>query len=304
MTVHCQPTPQLSSWSTDRFSASRVDLRDAFTNQPPDPDFVLPGLPVGSVGAIVSPGATGKSYILATTCLSIATGLDLGEIWGETPVCGPVVYVGLEDPRDVMKTRLHAVGKVLPPSLREKAADNAHIILMLGEGFTVATRNQGQIVAHDALRALEAHLMTLRPRLLVLDTLIRCISTGGINESDNGEMAAVLALFEGVAARVGCAIIFAHHTSKSTSLNGLGDAPQAARGASTITDNARWQANLIGMSKEEASKLIKGNEGNRRRFVRLEVPKKNYGPPWRERWLYRGEGGVLTHRANGPDGRL
>lgn len=304
MTVQVLPAPTPSSWSVERFSAFRVDLGEAFTNQPPDPDFVLPGLPVGAVGTVVSPGATGKSFLLVTTCLSIASGFDLGEIWGQTPKCGPIVYIGLEDPHDVMSKRLHAMGSVLPRELHERAFDNAHVILMLGEGFAAATRKQGEIVAHEALLALEAHLMGIRPRLLVLDTLIRCISAGGLNESDNGEMAAVLGLFEGVAKRVGCAIVLAHHTSKATSLNGLGDAQQAARGASAITDNARWQANLIGMSKEEAPKLIRGDEVNRRRYVRLEMPKKNYGEPWQERWLYRGEGGVLSYRSTGPDGRL
>ena len=39
------------------------DLRSAFVEPPKPLDFVLPGLPVGCVGALVSPGGVGKSML-------------------------------------------------------------------------------------------------------------------------------------------------------------------------------------------------------------------------------------------------
>ncbi|QRM35850.1 helicase RepA family protein [Microvirga sp. VF16] len=297
------PVPDTTPiWTPSSFEAFGIDLMSAFTTMPPPPDFVLPGLPMGTIGVLVSPGATGKSVLAAMSCLSVAAGADIGHIWNAEIEPGPAVYVGIEDPKDVLQGRLHHIGqslrKDLPPEVFQRAAENAHFFAMPGEGFAIATRRNGLIVPHDSFKALEARLMAMpvTPRILVLDTLNRCIATGGICESDNGDMGAVVGIVEGTAKRVGCAGILLHHTSKSTALNGQGDAQQAARGASAITDNARWQANLIGMSKEEARKLLpKGDEAKRRSYVRLELTKVNYCSPPDERWLKRGEGGVLSY---------
>ena len=47
-----------------------------------------------------------------------------------------------------------------------------------------------------------------------------------------------------------------------------GDAQQASRGSSVLTDNARFQGNLVGMSQGEA-KEFDVDESRRRFFVRL-----------------------------------
>lgn len=39
-----------------------LDIMAAFTNEPPELDFIWPGFLAGTVGALVAPGATGKSF--------------------------------------------------------------------------------------------------------------------------------------------------------------------------------------------------------------------------------------------------
>lgn len=51
-----------------------IDLRAAFENQPPVLDFIWPGFLAGTVGALVAPGATGKSFWALEAAMSVACG--------------------------------------------------------------------------------------------------------------------------------------------------------------------------------------------------------------------------------------
>lgn len=54
-----------------------LDLEDCFLNQAPELDMVLPGLLNGTVGSIVAPGATGKSWLALEIALNLAAGVDM-----------------------------------------------------------------------------------------------------------------------------------------------------------------------------------------------------------------------------------
>ena len=104
---------------------------------------------------------------------------------------------------------------------------------------------------------------------------------------------------------LGCAVLFVHHTSKSAAFQEAGDLQQASRGSSVLVDNVRWQAYLATMTKKEAQQLGVSPDQSQH-YVRFGVSKSNYVPPLPERWLMRGEGGVLhparldvTRRAGG-----
>lgn len=102
-----------------------------------------------------------------------------------------------------------------------------------------------------------------------------------------------MAEVEQLIAPTGTAALVLHHTSKATALQGQGDAQQAARGASAITDNARWQCNLVTMDPAEAEKRgVPPDE--RRSWVRASVTKVNYAAAPPDRWMRRGPGGVLA----------
>jgi hypothetical protein len=258
-----------------------IDILKAFREEPPPLDFVLPGLVRGTVGAIVSPGGTGKSMLALEIAILVASGFDLSGIAGEkTFPVGKVVFLAAEDPEVAILQRLHALGKMLPDDVRVKLSENLIIEPLLGKLPNVMNQKW-----FDAIKRVSEG-----SRLLILDTLRRFHIS---DENDSGEMSQVIGQLEAISAPNDCATIFAHHSSKSAALTGQGDQQQASRGSSVLVDNIRWQMYLAGMTKDEASKF-KIAEERRGYFVRTGVSKQNYGSPTQELWLLRVDGGVLT----------
>jgi len=62
-----------------------VDVGYRFETPPPDLDFVWPGFLAGSVGALVAPGATGKSFWALEAMMSIACSVAGGDLAGLNP---------------------------------------------------------------------------------------------------------------------------------------------------------------------------------------------------------------------------
>jgi hypothetical protein len=76
-----------------------LDIMTAFENDPPELDFVLPGYLTGTVGALVAPGATGKSFFALEAAMSIACSVAGGDLLGlQPPRSGRVVYLAGEEP--------------------------------------------------------------------------------------------------------------------------------------------------------------------------------------------------------------
>lgn len=257
-----------------------IDILQAFAEPPPPLDFVLPGLLAGTVGAIVSPGGAGKSMLSLELATMVATGLDLsGFGGGVVRPLGKVVFMAAEDPQDALQHRLHALGMHVPAKTRQQLADGLQIIPLVGK--------QANIEAKAWLQFIES--WADGTRLMFLDTLRRFHQ---LDENDSGQMARLIGILEGVAARTGCTILFLHHASKSAAMNGQGDMQQASRGSSVLVDNIRWQMYLAGMSKAEAEKA-KIEDDKRGLYVRAGISKQNYGPPISDFWMERAEGGVL-----------
>ena len=72
-----------------------LDIMAAFTNEPPELDFVLPGFLAGSVGALFSPGATGKSFLVLEAAMGVACSVAGGDLLNLQPGhTGRVIYLG------------------------------------------------------------------------------------------------------------------------------------------------------------------------------------------------------------------
>jgi regulatory protein RepA len=55
-----------------------IDIMGAFETEPPELDFIWPGFLSGTVGALVAPGATGKSFWALEAAMAVAApGADL-----------------------------------------------------------------------------------------------------------------------------------------------------------------------------------------------------------------------------------
>ena len=256
---------------------SRIDIMDSFTSAPPVLDFVFDGLLAGTVGGIVAPGGAGKSMLALALAALISSGHDptsggLPQIGGT----GRVMYLPAEDPAEVIQHRLHHLGRLLPEYARFAVAENLTIDPLLG--------CIPDLCSNEWLESLIAGAEG--QRLMIIDTLRRFHQE---DENDNGRMTYVIQRLEQIPKRTGCTVLFLHHTSKFGSQSGD---QSASRGASSITDNCRWQANLITMSVEEAAKRDVKDQC-RRDFVQFVTTKSNYGKPY-ECWLRRVEGGMLV----------
>ncbi|QDJ39774.1 AAA family ATPase [Bordetella hinzii] len=110
-----------------------IDLRAAFDNEPPLLDFVWPGFLAGTVGALVAPGATGKSFWALEAAMSIACAVAGGDLVGIAPErAGRVVYFAGEDPEVALVRRIHAIGLHLNQQAREAIAQNLTLEPIMG----------------------------------------------------------------------------------------------------------------------------------------------------------------------------
>ncbi|MCL6484586.1 MAG: AAA family ATPase [Janthinobacterium lividum] len=265
-----------------------LDIMAAFTNEPPELDFIWPGFLAGTVGALVAPGATGKSFFALEAAMSIACSVAGGDLVGLTPKhTGRVVYLAGEDPPPALIKRVHSIGQHLKQPAREAIAKNLHLEPIMGKRMNIMD---------------DAHLRRVieycqGTRLVILDTLSRIHQ---LDENSNGDMALLVSVLEHVADKTGASVLYLHHVSKGSARDGQIDQQQAARGASALIDNARWCGYVAKMSEDEAKRLSDrtGDHqpiSNDRRgfFVRFGVSKQNYDATPLDRWYQRHEGGVL-----------
>ncbi|WP_171962341.1 helicase RepA family protein [Bordetella trematum] len=268
-----------------------IDLLAAFEQEPPTLDFIWPGFLAGTVGALIAPGATGKSFWALEAAMAVACAAPDGDLLGLAPSRnGQVLYLAGEDPVPALIRRVHAIGTHLPPAARTAIAANLVLEPIMGTGFNV--------MAHESFIALQER--TKGHRLIVLDTLSRIHQ---LDENSNGDMSRLIARLECLAASTGAAVLYLHHASKGSARDGQLDQQQAARGASALIDNARWCGYVARMSENEADTW--GVEHSQRGyFVRYGASKANYGDEsTRELWFRRHEGGVLKPAVLAPQQR-
>lgn len=267
-----------------------LDILAAFTQDPPELQFVLPGLLRGTVGALVAPGASGKSFLALEIAASIAAtpyNTQLFDGFGINPKSrGGVLYLALEDPAVVLQRRLHAMGAHIPHEHRTAMAINLVIEPMLGTGLNLMRDDHIEWITQQAKGR----------QLVIIDTLSRAHQ---LDENSNGDMSLLLRRLEAVGAQSGAAVLFIHHISKGASRDAQGADQFAARGASVLVENARYVAYLSKMTEKEAEKWSERMDGaplhseRASSFVRWGVSKQNYDVVPNEKLFKRSEGGVL-----------
>lgn len=280
---------------------ARMDVQKALSTRPPLPDFVLPGLPTGTVGGLVAPGATGKTLLLLQVCTALATGqpvLGGGLFSTETPgKPAKVVLVVAEETPDLMHARLHAaVGELLErirPDLLDQAdgslkallAQNLHIYPLAGQYRMLL---DGSDPANNGLAVLTK--LSADARLVAIDPL-RQFHTG--DENDSWVMTKLLQDLQMLACAGKRAVLVAHHTNKWSTTAGQGDRAGASRGSGAFTDALRWQWNLSALDEDLAAAYGILAE-DVRQHVRVDLAKANYLPPQPPAVLRRGQGGAFS----------
>lgn len=239
-----------------------INILNAFSNVPAPIEFILPGLPYGVVGSVISPGGVGKSAFALSLACQIAGGPDLTGLQTAT---GKVVYVAGEDPANVIEHRLHAVGEHCNAVERETIAGNLTVIPASGETLDILSSKTQEYFLQLATGS----------TLLLLDTL-RVIHSA--DENDSGAMSNVIGHLKRIANNTGCSIVFLHHTNKNSMNNGAGNEQQASRGSSVLVDNIRWQGYLTNLP-EKMVKDLALSDRQKKYYVLFGISKQNYGFP-------------------------
>ncbi len=254
----------------------RAELNEYFEHPAPPLDFLFRdlGFLSGTVGVLVAPGATGKTYFGLQAAAALAGGSD-ADILGLAPCAsGHVVYIALEDPAPVLHARMHAIGKRLSAAARDAVADRLALYPAMGASIDIMDPQHIDVLIGRCRDV----------RLLIIDTFSR---THVRDENANGEMAAVMRQYERIAAETGVAVLLMHHIGKGAAIAHNNSHQHAARGASVITDNARWAGYL-------ESETLGTQLTETLHIVHFGASKSNYVPPADRRTYERAAGGVLV----------
>ena len=252
-----------------------INIAGAFAHKSPPLDFLIPGFLAGTVGVLTAPGGSGKSFFALQLCVSVACEAEGGNLLGlAVSRHGPTLYLSAEDPELVLRHRLFALGRFLPPAAKKAVENQMTVQSLVGAGLDLGN-------PRHLARLYEVCAGGLR--LAVIDTLSRCHRA---EENNNEQMAELMGGLERVAVETGTSILLIHHTGKSES---MGDLAMAARGASALVHNARWCGFLARPTKSETEQGY-----DAARCVKFGTSKQNYGPPLPEHWYERRDGGVLV----------
>uniref|UniRef100_D5X4Y4 Putative DNA helicase n=1 Tax=Thiomonas intermedia (strain K12) TaxID=75379 RepID=D5X4Y4_THIK1 len=265
-------------------------------SQPLPPlDFVLPGLLAGTAGAIIGPGAVGKTILAQQIGVGAALGAEIcagagGALFPAAPGGNVTVILG-EDPPEIVLHRLQALirGLGLTALQRELLDETLHIHSAVDEDLALLRKSPatGEYVRLEFLGRLEE--ICDGQRLVILDPLL--FFAAGLDENSNGDMGALMRALNQLAHKTGCAILILHHVGKSG--EGGGEAWEKARGASALTTSVRLQINLTPPSAAECQQYGL-SEMERGFYVRVAQVKANYAPPRDAVFLHKGPGGVLS----------
>lgn len=240
-------------------------------DEPSEHNFIIPGLEKGDVGIVAAPGGTGKSFLLLEIAMSVALGVTL--IPGLTVnYAGYVRVLNFEERLQALKNRLIWICRYFGvdfPSDRLLVSSLSNCTLRLVD------RNGNVNREYVSFLKKQAEGMSL----LILDPLRMCHFA---DENDAGAMSALVQVLKDIGEETDAGVLVAHHSSKSSILNGQGNVQQSVRGSSALVDAARL---VITLSRP------KNGESN---LLELSWVKINSHPPIEPVTLMRVAGGVLV----------
>ncbi len=257
------------------------------------------------VAILASAGGVGKTFALCELAILVAAGstdTDHQRLWLDNLRVngGRVLFIAGEESADELRRRLHAVTKRLLSAKQEfpHAVLNEvrrRLVVVPSAGMTdlpllEADNGRNLRPSHRHAEIVAALKAGDEPfALVIVDPLARWAA--GEIDKDNAAACAVISALEAFIpagareGKPGPCVLVAHHTSKAGRTGDIADGASKIRGASALTDNARWAALLeAGEADDEVS---------------FEVVKSNYGgKPYFP--LARGDDGVLRG-ATKPD---
>lgn len=233
----------------------------------------------GEVTIVIAPGGSGKSTILHTVALSLASGKPL---LGKSLPRGPVgVWVfNLEDGTDELQRQLAAACAYHSIS-REVCGGRLFLNSGLCQPLRTAIENRDCFELQESVfEQVSATIRTNAIGAIIVDPFV---SSHGVHESSNEAIDAIAKRWKRLAQETGCAVVLVHHTRK---LGGREATAEDGRGAVALRDAARVVLTLNPMSEREAENLGVADPQLRRSLVRIDVGKANRAPPDEATWIY------------------
>ena len=176
----------------------------------PPPEFYFPGIiPKESVGALIAPSDSGKSFFALHLGLTLATGIE-----GMGRVAGPprdVLYIPMEGSRDISHNRLPAWQQ--RHGVSQELIDHMRVV----ENFPDVL--DGERVAQLIQRQRDAGLNV---EMLLVDTYGRAMGEADLDENKAAEVRRFVRQMERIKRLMGCTVLLVHHTAKDKSNTSAG----------------------------------------------------------------------------------
>ena len=198
------------------------------------------------VSATIAPGGIGKSSLVLTEALAMASGRNL---IGHQPTGALTVWaINGEDPIDELQRRITAA--MLRHNISsDDIAGRLHVNSGRNTKFVIAEATKdGTVIYEPVYKAIVAELNSKRIDVLIIDPFV---SFHTVLENDNKAIDIVVKTFGRIAYETGCSIELVHHSRK---MNGIETTVDDARGASALISAARSARMLNRMTEKEAKK--------------------------------------------------
>jgi hypothetical protein len=244
---------------------------------PPRPWLFGRWLQRGIVTAMIAPGGVGKSSLIASMGLSMASGK---EVLGKTVYGKLGVWLwNLEDGgENLARARVAAS---LHHGIGEQDCGGRLFVDSGPEGATLCTAVEDRLgftIIEPVMANVTEAIIRRKIDVLVIDPFV---SSHAINENDNNRVDAVVKRWAAVAQATGCAIVLVHHSRK---LAGEAVTADSARGASALNNAARMTLVLNRMSEAQAESW--GMDPTKARsFFNVSDDKHNMAPAEAADWF-------------------
>jgi hypothetical protein len=266
------PQPLPTDGDPSRFAFTPLDWVQMLADPPREwvyGQFLVRGF----VSVLGAAGGIGKTAYAVAIALAIASGRDL--LKERVHRQGNVAYYNLEDPPAELRKRFRA-GSIHHRVTRAEAQPRLFLDHARLRELVIAERDpDGTLVVAPNTQLIGDLIAALRAqdiRLLIIDPFVR---SHRVDENNNNQQDAVMALWAHVADQANCAILLVHHFNKA----GQAGDVAAFRGASAIVWAARVALTLGVMNDKEAELLLGENADERRYYLRADDPKRNLSPP-------------------------
>ena len=247
----------------------QIDIGSIIKRSPQESDSVIPGLIRGTVGSIVAQSGIGKSFFSLQLCAAISSGFDSLNISQINE--GKTIFLSADDPKEATDDRLYKFGIFLSQNQREVFHNNCRIYSLLGKDTNIFDNDWYDEIKH----------LSRDTKLVVLDSL-RAFHNE--DENDSSKMQEILNILGEIAKECDTSILFTHHSTKYDAMN--------LRGSSVLSNNVKFQINLVEMSSSEA-KFFNISENEKRNYVRIIFSKHSAFKPIQDQWLKRDPNGFL-----------